>query len=77
MDNQAPPTKERLALLRFEVICQIKTLRQDGIPLAECLRIASSRPWPEPDGRYYSCRTIETWWYDHAKSGYLLSLIHI
>jgi len=71
MDKQAPPTKEHLALLRFEVICQVRTLRQDGIPLAECLRIASSRPWPGPEGRYYSCRTIETWWYDHARSGYL------
>jgi len=70
MQNQATPSKERLALLRFEVICHLKTLRQEGIPLAECLRSASSRPWPEPDGKYYSCRTLETWWYDHAKSGY-------
>jgi hypothetical protein len=46
------------------------TLRQEGIPLDECLRAASSRPWPEPDGKYYSYLTLETWWYDYAKSGY-------
>lgn len=70
MPNDAPSPKSALALLRFEVICHLKTLRQEGIPLAECLRAASSRPWPEPDGNYYSCRTLETWWYDYAKSGY-------
>ena len=70
MKNQAPSAKQNLALLRFEVICHIKSLRQEGIPLAECLREASSRPWPPDGGNYYSVRTIETWWYHHAKSGY-------
>lgn len=70
MQNTPSDTKERLALLRFEIICHLKSLRKDGVPLAECLRSASSRPWPEPDGNYYSCRTLETWWYDYAKSGY-------
>ncbi len=70
MQIQTPTTKERLALLRFEVICHIKTLRQEGMPLAEGLRIASSRSWPGEYGLYYSYRTIETWWYDYAKSGY-------
>lgn len=70
MQNDAPSPKSALALLRFEIICHLKTLRQEGVPLAECLRAASSRPWPEPDGKYYSCRTLETWWYDYAKSGY-------
>lgn len=61
MPKDTPAPKERLALLRFEVICHLKTLRQEGLPLSECLRDASSRPWPEPDGRYYACRTLETW----------------
>jgi hypothetical protein len=47
-----------------------KSLREGGGPLAECLRAASSRPWPEPEGKYYSYRTLESWWYHHAKSGY-------
>jgi len=70
MKNPTPKSKDLLALLRFEVICQIKTLHQDGVSLADCVRAASSRPWPEPDGRYYSYRTVETWWYDHQKAGY-------
>ena len=70
MQNPAPTTKERLALLRFEVICHIKTLRHEGMPLAECLRRACSRPWPGEDGLYYSYRTIETWWYGHARHGF-------
>ncbi len=46
MRNPAPTTKERLALLRYEVICHIKTLRQEKIPLSESLRAACSRLWP-------------------------------
>src|SRR5690606_470236 len=65
-----PKPKETRALQRFEVICYIKNLQQQGIPLAECLRSACSRPWPEPDGVYYSARTMENWWYDYARSGY-------
>jgi len=71
MSKDSSKPKERLALLRFEVICHVKTLRQEGRPLAECLRAASSRPWPEPDGCYYAYRTLETWWYDYARGGYL------
>lgn len=70
MSIPTPNPKERLALLRFEVICHIKTLRQDGQPLALCLRDAASRPWPGEDGKYYSFRTIETWWYDYTSRGY-------
>jgi putative transposase len=70
MQNSTPKPKERLALLRFEVICHVKTLRQEGLPLAECLRSACSRPWPADDGSFYSYRTIETWWYDYGKEGF-------
>ena len=70
MKNDTPSNKERLALLRFEVICHIKSQRAEGLPLAECLRAASSRPWPEENGVYYSERTLETWWYGYGKDGY-------
>ena len=70
MQKTTPNSKERLALVRFEAVCHIKNLRQEGIPLCDCLREASSRPWPEPDGNYYSYRTLETWWYDYGRSGY-------
>jgi len=70
MQTPAPKPKDRLALLRFEVICHIKTLKTAGLPLADCLRRTSSRPWPTENGAYYSFRTIETWWYDYGKQGY-------
>ncbi len=70
MKKTAPKPKESLALLRFEVICHLKTLRQNGLPLAECVRAAASRPWPGENGQYYAARTIETWWYDYASKGY-------
>ena len=70
MKNPVPKPKERLALLRFEVVCHIKTLRQEGRPLAECVRAAALRPWPAESGQYFAARTIETWWYNYAKSGY-------
>jgi hypothetical protein len=70
MKNPAPNNKERLTLLRFEVICHMKTRMEGGVPLAECLREASSRPWPGENGCYYSFRTPETWWYAHEKHGF-------
>lgn len=70
MQTKAPTAKEHLALLRYEVICHIKTLRSQDIPLAQCLREASSRPWPGDDGHYYSYRTMETWWYEHQHHGF-------
>jgi len=71
MPKDPPDPKSTLALLRFEAICHIKNLHADGLPLAECLRDAAARPWPAEGGRYYAPRTLETWWYDYAKSGYL------
>ena len=70
MQKDTPNNKERLGLLRFEVICHIKSQLGEGFSLAECLRGASSRPWPGEEGVYYSFRTLETWWYDYSKSGY-------
>jgi transposase InsO family protein len=70
MKNTAPKPQESRALRRFEVICHIKTLQGEGLPLAECVRAAASRPWPAENGQYFSARTIETWWYEYAKSGF-------
>ncbi|NJL18824.1 MAG: DDE-type integrase/transposase/recombinase [Bdellovibrionaceae bacterium] len=70
MQKTSSQTKERRALLRFEIICQIKTLRQEGNPLSECLRKVSSRPWPDSSGAYFSYRTVETWWYAYNKKGF-------
>lgn len=70
MKKTAPQPKESRALLRFEVICHIKTLHQEGRPLAECVRAAASRPWPGENGQYFAARTLETWWYDYVGKGY-------
>ncbi len=70
MQEPIPKPKEHLALVRFEVICHIKTLRSNGLPLAERLRAASSRPWPGDDGQYYSYRTIETWSFARGRRGF-------
>ena len=70
MQNNAPNPKSALALQRFEIICHLRHLHQEGLALAECLRNVASRPWPEPDGKYYAARTLETWWYDYIKYGY-------
>ena len=70
MPNHEPNNKERLALLRFEVVCHINTRNDGGVSLSECLREASSRPWPGEGGIYYSLRSLETWWYVYKKSGF-------
>jgi hypothetical protein len=59
MNNPTPKPKESRALPRFEVLCHIKTLLEEGLTLAGCVQAAASRPWPAEDGRYYSYRTIE------------------
>ena len=51
--------KETLALLRHEIVCHIKTLRGEGLPLSECVWAASLRPWPGEGGRYFAARTLE------------------
>ncbi|NBS53744.1 MAG: hypothetical protein EBS96_14250, partial [Spartobacteria bacterium] len=70
MKKPTPTHKETLALLRHEIVCHIKTLRGEGLPLVECVRAASLRPWPAEGGRYFAARTLETWWYDYTKSGF-------
>lgn len=70
--NPNTPNQNR-ALLRYEVVCFIRSLRQAGQPLAECLRQAAARPWGGTDaaaGQFHSLRTIENWWYAAAKGGY-------
>ena len=62
--------KERLALLRYEAICYIKIRLAEGARLADAIREASARRWPDDHGVFYSFRTIETWWYEHGKRGF-------
>jgi len=41
-----------------------------GQILAEALREASLRPWPDENGDYYAVRTLEDWWYAFKKGGF-------
>jgi hypothetical protein len=59
MKKPTPTPKETLALLRHEIVCHIKTLRGEGLPLSECVRAASLRLWPGEGGRYFAARTLE------------------
>ena len=38
--------------------------------MAQALRHASVRPWPDENGDYYAERTLEDWWYAYQKGGF-------
>lgn len=69
---QTKPSDRRhdVALLRFRVVNYVADRQREGICLAQALREASTRPWPDESGNYFAFRTIEDWWYVHAKGGF-------
>jgi putative transposase len=58
------------ALTRFRALNFIEDLQRNGSPLAEALRQAALRPWPDENGDYYAVRTLEDWWYAYQKGGF-------
>lgn len=69
--NSNPNSKSnQLALTRFRVMSVIEEQTRGGQNLADALREASSRPWPDENGDYYAARTIEDWWYAFKKGGF-------
>jgi len=69
--NDRPDFREQNALRRFAAVTFVKHLTLSGTPLAEALRHAALRAWPEePNGRIYAARTIEDWWYAYEKGGF-------
>lgn len=62
--------REQVALTRFKAVNHIDELVRNGIPLAEALRQAALRPWPDESGRCYAPRTIEDWYYAHRRGGF-------
>jgi putative transposase len=61
----------RTALLRFRVVNWIEERVNGAVSLAQALREASSRPWPDEElGDYYAGRTIEDWWYAYRTGGF-------
>jgi len=70
MQTKPSDRRHEVALLRFRVVNYIADRQREGICLAQALREASTRPWPDESGNYFACRTIEDWWYVHAKGGF-------
>ena len=58
------------ALTRFRALSFIEDLQRNGSALADALRQASLRPWPDENGDFYAARTLEDWWYAYQKGGF-------
>jgi transposase InsO family protein len=67
--NQNTPQQTQ-ALTRFRALNFIEDLQRSGGCLAEALRQASLRAWPDENGDYYAARTLEDWWYAYQKGGF-------
>lgn len=64
------PHTSTLALTRFRALNFVEDQRRAGSALADALRAASLRPWPDENGDFYAVRTLEDWWYAYQKRGF-------
>lgn len=74
MTNQiitpAPDDPSNSAMIRFTAVNWIEQEhRSTHYSLAQCLRRAASRPWPDLSGRYYAFGTLESWYYTYKHKG--------
>lgn len=65
--NQNSPS---LALTRYKAINTLEDCLRAGLTLAEALRQASARSWPDENGDHYAVRTLEDWWYAYRHGGF-------
>ena len=70
MNNPLDQNSELVALTRFKAVNFIEEQLRNDVVLAEALRQATVRPWPDSSGRCYALRTIEDWWYIYQKTGF-------
>jgi putative transposase len=70
MKGSNSKSSEQVALIRFKAVNYVEDRVREGWRLAEALRMASQRPWPNETGRYYAERTIEDWHYAYKKGGF-------
>jgi transposase InsO family protein len=70
MKSTTPEPNEQEALIRFKAVNFVEDRVREGWRLAEALRLAAQRPWPDETGRCYAPRTIEDWWYLHKRGGF-------
>ena len=75
-ENLPRMTQERLnthqtaALTRFRAVNHIEERIRGGLSVAEALREAAVRTWPDESGRGYAIRTLEDWFYAYRKGGF-------
>lgn len=70
MNTNSSQPQQEVALLRFRVVNYVADRQREGLCLAQALREASVRPWPDESGDYFALRTLEDWWYAHKKGGF-------
>ena len=70
MKEQLLKPQQTAALTRFRVVNHLEESIRGGLGIAEALREAASRPWPDESGRCYAFRTLEDWFYAHRKGGF-------
>jgi transposase InsO family protein len=63
-------SSEQVALIRFKAVNYVEDRIREGWRLADALRMAAQRPWPDERGRCYAERTIEDWHYAYKKGGF-------
>ena len=70
MANDPKNKSQTTALLRFAAVSYVLDQIRSARRLAQALRDASTRPWPDEVGDYYSIRTLEDWYYAYQKHGF-------
>jgi putative transposase len=58
------------ALTRFQAVTFVQEQKRTGQSLAQALRDASTRPWPDENGDFYAVRTLEDWHYAYLQGGF-------
>ena len=61
---------QQLALTRFAAVSWIEQYKTEGHSLAEALRVAALRPWPDQEGKLYAFNTLEEFYYNYQNHGF-------
>lgn len=70
MTQEQLNTQQTAALTRFRAVNHIEESIRGGESVAEALREAAVRPWPDENGRCYAIRSLEDWLYAYRKGGF-------
>jgi putative transposase len=70
MKEPAQNPQNEVALRRFAAVSFLEQKQREGFGLAQALRMASLRPWPDEHGTYSAVRTLEDYWYDWKRGGF-------